>query len=69
VRIGGLAVGPEYAFKVRFDSAGFYAYLTHDWMPTGPDTITGHAGLGSTGWGIGHDWGLQTYVGEQDVTP
>lgn len=70
VRIGGVPRGPEYAFKVQFDSAGYAAFLTHHSMPSGPpDTITAHAGLGPTGWGIGHDWGLQLYDGEQDVTP
>jgi len=70
VRIGGIPGGPEYAFKVQFDSAGTAAFLTYPSMPSGPpDTITAHAALGDLGWDIGQYWGLQLYDGEQDVTP
>jgi hypothetical protein len=70
VLLTGLAKGPVYAFKVQFDSTGIPIYLTHPDMPTGPDTITGHAAHG-IGWsfGIGHSWGLETWVGEINVTP
>lgn len=68
VFIGNLEKGPEYAFRTRFDSAGTAVYLIHTGMPTGPDTISANASLGTNGsWGIGHSWGLQIWPGEVRV--
>jgi hypothetical protein len=68
VLMGNLEKGPEYAFRAKFDSSGTTAYLIHTYMPSGPDTISAHAGLDTNGsWGIGHQWGLQIWPGEHLV--
>jgi hypothetical protein len=70
VRVAGIAKGPTYAFKAQFDSAGSLSFLTHAFMPSGPDTITAFAALGTTGWSVGHNWGLGVLdSNEVDVTP
>jgi hypothetical protein len=65
VLLSGLAKGPEYAMRARFDSAGTTANLVFTHMSTNPDTISAHASLGDFGYSIGYQWGMQTWPGER----
>jgi hypothetical protein len=68
---GRFESGMEYAFKTAFDSAGTTAYRSFSAMSTAgaPDTITAHAGLSTSSYGLGYNWGMQFQDGEVNVTP